>query len=101
MKVGDTIKLKAFFEDKLYDFKIKYLGKVKLNTKFGSIQSIKLTPIMPDNDLFDGENSIRVYLSDDKNKVPLKIQADMFVGAVEVDLKSYSGLRHTINFKKD
>jgi hypothetical protein len=100
LKVGDTIKMDAFFEDKLYDFQIKYLGKCKLNTKFGNISSIQLTPIMPGNDLFNGENSIRVWLSDDKNKIPLKIEADMFVGAVEIDLKSYQGLKNPINFKK-
>lgn len=100
MKVGDTIKMNAFFEDALYKFKIKYLGKCVLNTKFGKINAIKLTPIMPDNQLFDGESSIRVWLSDDKNKVPVKMEADMFIGAVEVELKSYQGLKHTITFKK-
>ena len=100
MKVGDTIKLNAFFEDALYKFNIKYLGKCVLNTRFGKINAIKLSPIMPDNQLFDGENSIRVWLSDDKNKVPLQMQADMFVGAVEVELKKYQGLKYPITFKK-
>ena len=44
---------------------------------------------MPENSLFDGENSIRVWISDDINKVPLKIKANMFVGAVEVDIESF------------
>ncbi|MBX9851189.1 MAG: DUF3108 domain-containing protein [Cytophagaceae bacterium] len=101
MRVGDTIKLNAFFEDQLYDFKIKYLGKHKVNTKFGTIHAIKLTPIMPKNDLFSGENSIRVWLSDDLNKIAVKMEADMFVGAVEIDLKGYQGLKHPISFTKD
>lgn len=101
MKVGDTVKIKAFFEDQNYDFNVKYLGKSTIATKFGKISAIKLTPIMPNNQLFNGENSIRVWLSDDRNKIPVKMEADMFVGAVEVELKSYSGLRNPINFKKD
>ena len=44
---------------------------------------------MPENKLFDGENSIKVWLSDDINKVPLKIRANMFVGAVEVDITDF------------
>lgn len=100
MKYGDTIKVDAFFEDKMYDFRVKFMGKSKLNTKFGYIQAIKLVPLMPDNDLFNGENSIRVWLTDDKNKVPIKMEADMFVGAVEVDLKSYKGLKSEMKFSK-
>jgi len=99
MKVNDTIKISAFFEDKLYDFKIKYVGKTKIDTKFGDIQAIKLVPIMPDNQLFNGENSISVFLSDDKNKIPVRMQAEMFVGSVKVDLVKYSGLKNPICFK--
>jgi hypothetical protein len=99
LKIGDTIKTPAFFEDKVYDFQIKYLGKGTVDTKFGDITAIKLSPIMPDNKLFEGGNSIRMWISDDKNKIPVKIEADMFVGAVEMDLKTYQGLRHPITFK--
>ncbi|HXA02131.1 MAG TPA: DUF3108 domain-containing protein [Cytophagaceae bacterium] len=99
MKVGDTIRTIAFFEDKTYDFRIRFLGKGIIDTKFGEISAIKLSPIMPDNKLFEGGSSIRMWISDDKNKIPVKIEADMFVGAVEMDLKSYRGLRYPITFK--
>ncbi len=99
LKIGDTIKVKGFFEDKVYDMQIKYAGKEKIHTKFGKINAIKLQPIMPNNETFDGGNSIRVWVSDDFNKVPLKIEADMFVGAVAIDLKSYKGLKHSIKFE--
>jgi hypothetical protein len=98
MNVGDTIRVNAVFENELYDFKIRYMGKEKLKTKFGSIPAITLVPVMPDNKMFDGENSISVWLSDDKNRIPLKIKANMFVGAVELDLKGYRGLKNRLNF---
>lgn len=94
LRPGDKIGVKAFFEDSLYNFKVKYLGKEMVETKLGEFRAIKLSPIMPENELFDGENSIRVWLSDDPNKIPLKIEADMFVGSVEIDIKKYSGLRY-------
>ena len=80
--------------------KIKYKGKEEIKTDFGKINAIRLAPMMPENGLFEGENSIRLWLSDDKNRLPLKIQADMFVGAVEIDLKGYKNLKYPINFKK-
>lgn len=99
LHLNDTIAVNAFFEDKLYNFSVKFLGKGQVKTKFGSINAIKLSPIMPENQLFEGGNSIRLWLSDDKNKIPIKVEADMVVGAVEIDLKGYEGLKHPICFK--
>ncbi len=89
VKSGDIIKINAFFDDELYDFTIKFVGREELKTKLGKIRSLVLSPVMPENSLFDGENSIRVWLSDDINKVPLKIKAEMFVGAVEIDITDF------------
>lgn len=89
LKIGDVMKIDAFFDDEVFDFKIRYVGKEVLKTELGKINSIVLAPIMPENGLFKGENSIKVWISDDRNKVPLKIKAAMFVGAVEIDIVEY------------
>ncbi|MCS6824027.1 MAG: DUF3108 domain-containing protein [Cytophagaceae bacterium] len=99
MNPGDMFTITAFFENKIYNMKMRYKGKEVIKTSFGKIEAYKLAPIMPENSLFEGENSIRCWLSADKNRLPLKIEADMFVGAVEVDLKSYKNLKYPINFK--
>ncbi|MCS7004491.1 MAG: DUF3108 domain-containing protein [Cytophagales bacterium] len=93
LQKGDTITIPAFFEDKSYDFKIKYLGKEILKTEFGKIKTFVMSPIMPENSLFDGENSIRFWISDDENRVPLKVKAKMFVGSFELDLTAKEGMR--------
>src|SRR5690606_32611422 len=93
-KKGDIIALDAFFDEEIYDFEIQYSGKEKLKTAVGEINSIVLTPVIPENKLFDGENAIRVWISDDANKIPLKIKASMFVGAVEIDIVSYKNARN-------
>ncbi|HSZ25351.1 MAG TPA: DUF3108 domain-containing protein [Cytophagaceae bacterium] len=100
LKINDVFEINSFFEDKLYNFKIRYKGREHIKTEFGKINAIRLAPIMPENGLFSGENSIRLWLSDDKNRLPLKIQAEMFVGAVEIDLKGYQNLKYPIHFKK-
>ena len=100
MKKGSEAVIDAFLEDKLYRFGVRYEAKEKIKTEFGKVNALKLVPIMPDNELFEGENSITMWLSDDENKIPLKVKAKMFVGAVEVELTSYSGLRHKLNLEK-
>lgn len=97
IKVSDTIVVKGFFEDTLYELKILYLGKETVRTKAGKFNAIVLKPIMPDNKLFSGENSITAWFSDDKNKIPIKISANMFIGSAGVELTSYSGVRNPLN----
>jgi len=86
---GDTIVTKIFFDEEIFDLKIRYLGKESVKTKLGKYQAIVFSPIMPKNDLFDGKDSIKIWLSDDGDKIPLKVKAKMFVGAVEIDIKKY------------
>ena len=96
-QVGDTTLINAFFEGKGYDFRVRYLGKDVVNTKLGKVNAIKLSPLMPDNQMFKGGNSIRFWVSDDKNRVPIKVEAVLFIGSVDLDIKSYSGLKWPLN----
>lgn len=93
-KKGDTLSISGFFEDTPYKLSIIYSGKDKVNTKVGKVMCHKLIPIMPDNKLFDGENSITCWISDDENRIPVKIHAKMFIGGTGLELVSFKGLRN-------
>ncbi|RDC62085.1 DUF3108 domain-containing protein [Adhaeribacter pallidiroseus] len=99
-KVGDVIRMKGYFYKKIYDMQVVYKGRETVDTKAGTFKAFKLVPKMPDTDLFAGESSVSVYLSDDRNKIPVMIKADLLVGAVKVDLYEYSGLKHRLNLAK-
>jgi hypothetical protein len=92
-KVNDTLTIDGFFENKNYKLAIKYLGKEILSTKVGKVHTEVIVPIMPGNELFDGKESIKIWISNDANRIPIKIKAKMFVGSVEVDLTKYENLK--------
>ena len=48
-----------------------------------------MEPIMPKNGIFSGKDAIKFWISDDQRKIPLKIRAQLFIGAVEVDITDY------------
>lgn len=100
LKPGDTVSIAGFLEDTAYNLKVAYKGKTVLDTKLGRIPCYELLPRMPDNKLFDGENAIRVWISEDKNRIPVRIQAKMFIGSTGIDLESYSQLRHPLRMVK-
>jgi hypothetical protein len=96
-RVGEVIRVQGFFSNEVYNMDVVYKGRETVETKAGIIRAIRLVPKMPPNKLFRGEDGISVYLSDDRNKIPVLIQAEMFVGAVKVDMYKYQGLRHRLN----
>jgi hypothetical protein len=99
-KVNDTLLVTGFFEDAFYKLKIIYRGKKTIRTKVGKIKTLVFKPVMPKNKLFDGENSITAYFSDDKNRIPVKIEAEMFIGSAGVELTECIGLRNPLNVVK-
>jgi hypothetical protein len=100
IKVNDTIVVTGFFEDEFYKLSILYKGKENIRTKVGKVRTLVFKPVMPKNQLFDGENSITAYFSDDKNRIPVKIEAQMFIGSAGVELTGYSGLKSPLNLVK-
>ncbi|MBA4054089.1 MAG: DUF3108 domain-containing protein, partial [Marivirga sp.] len=100
LKAGDTVSIKGFYEDEFYNLKIIYQGKETIRVKAGKIRTVVFKPVMPDNKVFDGENSVTAWFSDDKNRIPVKISTAMFIGNAGVELTDYSGLKNPLNVAK-
>jgi hypothetical protein len=98
LKKNDTLKMKGIFENKTYDFRILYLGKEKVKTRFGKAASFVISPIMPENSFFRGRHPIKMWISDDPNRIPLKIEAELLLGSVDLDIERYDNLKHPIQF---
>jgi len=96
--IGDTIKLNGFFEDKIYKFNILYMGIDNVDTKLGEIEAYKLVPVMPDNKLFAGENSITAWFATDESRIPIRVEANMFIGRAGCEITGYEGLKMDPNF---
>jgi len=96
-RIGEVIRLQGFFDEEVFSMDIIYKGRETVETKAGTIRAIRLVPKLPNNKLFKGENAISVYLSDDRNKIPVLIQAEMLVGSVKVDMYKYQGLKTRLN----
>lgn len=99
-KVKDTLTVSGFFEDTAYKFKIIYFGNETVSTDLGKFPCYKLVPIMPDNSLFRGENSVTAWISADGNQIPVKVDAKMFIGHAGTELISFRGLRNQVKISR-
>lgn len=90
-----------FDDDEVFKFKLKYLGKEDLNTKFGKVECVKFRPYVQSGRVFKEKESLTLWVSNDENKVPIRIQADLRVGSLKADLDAYKGLKHQFKIKFD
>ena len=98
LNINESIEIKMFFDDELLKFQLKYLGKEELSTKFGKIMCLKFRPMVLSGRVFKEEESLTVWVSEDQNKIPIRIKAELAVGSLKADLDDYRGLKHTIKF---
>lgn len=94
--LNSVIEVPAFYDDTVYNMKVRYRGKETIKTKFGKVKSLKLSPIMSTNGFFKGEDALLLWVSDDANKVPLKVEVELAIGSLEMDIRNYSGLKQPL-----
>ena len=94
LKKGHETFVNMFFDNENYLFKLRYLGKEVINSKLGKIRCLKFRPYVQADRVFKEEESLTVWISDDENKIPVKISAELAVGALTASLSEYKGLKH-------
>ena len=99
LKVGESIAIDMFFDDETTKFKLKFIGRENLNTKFGDVKSMVFRPFVQSGRVFKEQESLTVWISDDNNKVPLRIKASLAVGSIKADIDSYRGLKNPFKTK--
>jgi hypothetical protein len=94
MSIGETVEMDMFFDNENYGFKMKFLGRETIKTKFGKIKTLKFRPYVQSGRVFKAQESLTVWVSDDANKIPLRIKAELAVGSLKADLNAFKGLKH-------
>ena len=95
-KIGDVISFQAFVDGKVEPIRIRYLGKEIVKIKSGRYRCFKFQPLVQKGRVFDDPTDLTAYISDDKNKVPILIEAKVIVGSVKLELTTAKRLLHPL-----
>ncbi|MDX1903001.1 MAG: DUF3108 domain-containing protein [Thermonemataceae bacterium] len=98
-KKGDIISVPGVLETDTYDLKIEFLGEEEAKCLLGKTKCYVLSPFVPENKLFRGKRPVKVFISADKNRIPIRMQAEFVIGKVEVELKNYKNMKHNFSFE--
>lgn len=99
IKVGESVIIDMFFDDEITKFKLKFIGREDITTKFGVVSTMVFRPLVQSGRIFKEEESLTIWISDDYNKIPLRIKASLLVGSIKADLEEYKGLNNPFKVK--
>lgn len=92
LSIGDTVTINTFFDYENFPLGIKYVGKELMESDLGDIRCLKFKPLLQVGRVFKEDEDMTVWISDDECKVPVRVQADVLVGSIKMDLSSVEGL---------
>lgn len=98
---GDTIFINTFFDDKIYTLAAYYEGKETVKMDLGEIKCLKLKPMAEEGRMFKTKDSITIWVSDDENHIPVRVESEILVGSVKFDLIEYTGLKNPLSIVKN
>ncbi len=95
-KPGDRIPFSLFLDNEVYNMYIRYLGKETIKTRYGKFNAIKFKPLLLKGTIFEGGEKMTVWVSDDANHIPVRVESPISVGSVKVDMMGYKNLRYPL-----
>ncbi len=98
---GYTLDMDMFFDEENFKFRLKFLGREVIKTEFGNVQTLVFRPYVAAGRVFKEKESLTVWVSDDENKMPLLIKADLAVGSLKATLTQFKGLQHSFKIIAD
>ncbi len=88
MKADEIKTLSSFHADKIDTIAIKYIGKERIKTSLGKIDTYVLVPSVDKGKLLLSSDGLSFYISKDLG-IPVMLEFDMKLGALHAVLKSY------------
>jgi hypothetical protein len=87
-------------DGEMFNLQIKFKGRETVKTSFGKIKCLKFVPVLQKGRIFKHEEDLIVWLTDDKNHIPVKAKADILFGAIKLELINFSGLMNPMVVSK-
>ncbi len=101
-EIDEKIPLNLLLDSKIENIYIRYQGKeTKKVRKLGKFDCIKFTGYLVKGDVFKGGEQLEVWVTDDKNRIPVWIESPIKVGKIKARMVEHEGLKYPLNAKTE
>ncbi len=85
-EVGRSVYVDVLDSKKLWNVEVKVLRKERIDTSLGSFDTIVIKPLLKSEGIFNKRGDMYIWLTDDKKRIPVKMQTKVAVGRVTATL---------------
>ncbi len=89
-----------FMDEENYFLEIIYLKNELVNTKFGKINCMVFKPKMQEGRVFEDGEQMKVWISDDKNRLLIKVETQIWAGKIEALIEKHENIKHPLSIIK-
>ncbi|SFI08259.1 DUF3108 domain-containing protein [Halpernia frigidisoli] len=100
LKPGAIIKINIWIDKEIFPFQLKVVAAENVKTKFGTINCLKILPSVISGRVFKTDESVTMWITNDKNHLPIAVKADLAVGSLKADIDSFKNVKYPLNFSK-
>ena len=99
-KEGQAYYMNTLVDDSVFRCGVKFVKRENIKTDMGTFRCIKLKPILIVGRVFKSEEDMSLWVTDDANHIPVKIESGISVGKIKAEISTYSGLKSPMTSKK-
>jgi len=98
-KFGDVFPVNFYMDGKNYQLRFRYVGKETIKTESGTYRTLVVKPQLIEGRVFKDDEALTMWVTDDENKIPVRVESDLFVGSIKADLMEYKNLKNPMTSK--
>lgn len=93
---GDITHFENYIDRKVHDLDVEFLGREVIEVGGIKYKTVKLKPLVREGGIFQHEGDMYLWISDDENRIPVRVEAGLVIGSIQVDLKKAKNLAHPL-----
>ena len=89
LEVGKSVFIDNFTDGKLYPLEVRVLKRETKTVKAGTFDCLVVEPLLQSVGVFKHEGRLKVWITDDRLKMPVLMKSKVVVGSISVELTDY------------
>ena len=96
-QINEKIPINLIVDAEVHNLYIRYLGKEVIKDRSGrEFRCLKFSPLLVEGTIFEEGEKMFVWVTDDRNRIPIIVEAKILVGSVKAVFENASGLKYPI-----
>lgn len=96
LEKGDSIMVDTYVSGETYEVGAVFEGREEITTSKGTFRTLKMRPILITGRVFEADDEMMLYVTDDENQIPVRIESGISVGSITAELADVENLTHSL-----